>query len=84
MNYNTDMILGALECGGRVYPNALVLVTRNAELKRRLQARFGGGVEPGRWVLKSKSQRIKLLELWIKNGTSQEIALRAELYRLMS
>lgn len=69
--------LGILEAGLRIYDSALVVVTRNEEVKIDLKATYGGSIEPSRWVLRGHQRRIQLLEAWAKRTGYTESANRA-------
>lgn len=76
--------LGILEAGGRIYSSAVIVVTRNEDVKYDLKQTYGGSIEPGRWVLKGKKERIRLLEGWAQRThySDSAIAALAEANRL--
>lgn len=56
--------LGVLHTAGRIYPDAIAVVTRDDEVKRVLQETWRGSIEPHRWIVRSVPRRIALLEWW--------------------
>lgn len=73
---------GVLEAACKIYPTSLVVTTRNPQIKLALKQRFGGTIYPGRWIMRSKSKRIRLLRGWLGYSMYRSDEIKARLFDL--
>jgi hypothetical protein len=83
-NYAVAYNSGVLDAAAVIYPSALAVKTRDPRVKAALREKFGGRVEPTRWITRSVKQRRAIYASWLAYSRSPErrAAIKVALYDL--